>query len=632
MSRRLLPLALVAAFLIAGAVAWRVVRAREAMLPATIAVEELVRDLSRTLDPAAVMTQAPGDPTRAGELRPGDPLMGQGARPGLLTPPPSQLRFRLDVPADGALTFAVGVQGDGKRDRTRSAVRFAVVVDGEELWNRTVNPATSRRQRRWFDERIDLARFAGRSVDLELVTAAEAPDRPLSGLAGWAGVRLVRATRRARQRAAPDRPNVVVLLVDTLRADRLGAHGATPSPSPNLDAFAAAGLVFEQAVSQAPWTLPSIATLFTGLHPRSHGAIGEIDETPTTAAWGFLSDAVDTIAERATRAGITTLGVSTNPLVSRGTNLAQGFERFDELPWSNERRNWAPATAVNRVFSDWVVRNRDWRFFAYLHYMEPHDPYTPPAALRPPPPPGMRKDLANGWVLEVSQRLLKGGDITLPPDQVAYLRALYDGEIRVWDEELPRLLAALDRAGVRDSTVVIVTSDHGEEFMEHGQLRHRKHLYDESIRVPLLVVGPGIPAGRPTEQAQGIDLHPTLAALLGLAAPVALPGRNLLEPLPARTAISETMGGLLRDGQRADLVAARTPAWKLIVAPALGATESYDLVRDPGEQTSLAREVGDGPALWWAVDDFARSAAAPPAREGYDPALREKLRALGYTD
>ena len=630
MSRRRAAL-LATLVLVAGAAAWRLTRGR-ATLPPTIVSDEIVTELSERLDPAAIVAQASGDPPRTGELRPGDPLLGQGARPGLITPAPSRLRFHVDVPPGAVLTFGVGVEGDGERDRARSAVRFAVTADGRELWARSINPAAARKDRRWFDERVDLSALAGRTVDLELATEAESPAAPISGTAGWATVRLVRETRLPRQRAAPDRPNVLVLLVDTLRADGLGTYGASPSPSPNLDRLAAGGLVFEQAIAQAPWTLPSVATLFTGLHPRSHGAIGETGDVATNAAWGFLADGVDTIADVAVRAGITTFAVSTNPIVSRGTNLAQGFEEFVQLPWNQQERNWAPAAAVNRVFADWLGRNHDWRFLAYLHYMEPHDPYTPPPQFRPAPPPGMRADLAAGWVLDVSKRIARRGDFTLPPEQVAYLRALYDGEIRAWDAELPGLLAVLDRAGVRDSTVIIVTADHGEEFMEHGQLRHRKHLYDESIHVPLLIAGPGVPQGRRSEQAQGIDLHPTLAALLGLDAADGLPGRSLLEALPARTVISETMGGLTRDGRRGTLVSARTPAWKMIDVPDPSTDECFDLAHDPAEQAPLPPQTGRGPALRDALDEFARSAAPAPVHAGYDPELRDKLRSLGYAD
>jgi choline-sulfatase len=630
--RRAAVAVVLAATLLGAGVAWRAIRSGEAPLPPVVTADEIVADLSQRLDADVVMVSAPGAPARAGELQPGDPLQAQGRRPALVTPPPSRLGFHLDVPPGGILTFAVGVEGDGHRDPQRSAVRFAVTADGRELWSRSVNPAASRHERRWFDERVDLGAVAGRAADVELVTEAESPERTLSGTPGWSMVRLVRETRRPRQRASSDRPNVLVLLVDTLRADGVGAYGARPSPTPRLDALAAGGLVFEQMIAQAPWTLPSVATLFTGLPPRSHGAIGDAEDAGTNAAWGFLSDRVDTIAERARGAGITTFGVSTNPLVSRGTNLAQGFERFVELPWSAERRDWAPAAQVNRAFAAWLARNRAWRFLAYLHYMEPHDPYTPPAALRGPPPAGMPAALAAGQVLDLSRRLLAGDEVTLPADQLAYLHALYTGEIRAWDAELPALLDTLERCGVRDSTIVLVTADHGEEFLEHGLLLHRTHLYDEAIHVPLIVHGPGIAPGRRQDQVEGIDIHPTLAALLGLEPVAGLPGRSLLGALPSRAAISETVGGLTPDRHRADLVAARIPAWKVIEAPALGLAQAFDLVRDPGEQSPASLDAGHGPTLRRALDDFARTAAPPPPRGTGDPALRDRLRALGYAD
>jgi arylsulfatase A-like enzyme len=616
---------------LAVVVSWRYLRPGAAVLPAGIVVEDVVADLSRELDRTHVAREAADDPVRAGELRPGNRLDREGERPSLIAPPPASLRFPVEVPPGGVLRFSVGVQGDGRRDPQRSAVRFTAAVDGRSLWTTSLNPAASRRDRRWFDERIDLGGYAGKTVELSLDTTAEQPGRRLAGIPGWGTVRVVRETTHARQPARADAPNVLVLLVDTLRADHVGCYGATPSPTPNLDALAGSGLVFTQAIAQASWTLPSVASIFTGLHPRSHGATGKDIDEDVDAAWGFLADDVVTWAEQASHAGITTVGVSANPLVSRGTNLAQGFETFVELPWHAREKRWGTAAEVNGAFLDWLAPNHGHRFLAYLHYMEPHDPYTPPPALRPAPPAGIRPDLAAGWVLDVSKELNAGRGTPLPPEQLAYLRALYDGEIRAWDAELPSLLAGLERLGVRDSTVVIVTADHGEEFQEHGLLLHRSHLYDELLRVPLVVSGPGIPAGRRDEQVQGIDVFPTLAALLGFEHPADLPGHSVLGAIPSRPVMSET-NGLAADRSRADLVSIRTPTSKLIRTPALSLAELYDLVRDPGERTPLTVTAGAGPSLATALDDVARHAPSPPARGGRDPALAEKLRALGYVN
>jgi arylsulfatase A-like enzyme len=625
-------LLLVAAVLaVSGFVWWRHGGPHHDRLPDSIVVEDVVADFSHELDRSRVAQEVAGDPVRAGEIRPGNRLDREGERPTLITPPPARLRFPVEVPRGGVLRFGVGVQGDGRRDPERSAVRFTVEVDGRQVWTSSVNPALTRHDRRWFDERIDLGPYAGKTVELSLVTTAEQPGRTLAGVPGWGTVRLVRETARSRQPARRDAPNVLVLLVDTMRADHLGCYGATPSPSPNLDALAAGGLVFTQAIAQASWTLPSVASIFTGLLPRSHGATGKDIDTDVDAAWGFLADGVVTWAEAASRAGITTVGVSANPLVSRGTNLVQGFETFVELPWNPREKRWGTAAEVNTAFLDWLAPNRGHRFLAYLHYMEPHDPYTPSPEFWPSPPPGIRADLAAGWVLDVSKEMNAGRGALLPPEHLAYLRALYDGEIRTWDAELPSLLAGLERLGLRDSTVVIVTADHGEEFQEHGLLLHRSHLYDELLRVPLVVAGPGIPAGRRDEQVQGIDVFPTMAELLGFERSPALAGHSVLGAIPSAPVVSET-NGLAADRSQADLVAVRTPKWKLIEIPARATSELYDLIHDPGEQSTLASRTGQGPVLAAALAEVVQRAPPPPVRNGRDPALGEKLRALGYID
>src|SRR5205814_7135769 len=150
---------------------------------------------------------------------------------------------------------------------------FPVRAGGRRVCPRVPDPQAHRHDRKWTDERIDLGPWAGREVTLELSTDVAGPAESIVGTPGWSGVRVVRAYERARQRAASDRPNVLVLLVDTLRADHLGCYGAGPSPSPNLDRLAERGLLFEQAIAQAPWTTPSVATILTGLHPRSHGVV-----------------------------------------------------------------------------------------------------------------------------------------------------------------------------------------------------------------------------------------------------------------------------------------------------------------------------------------------------------------------
>jgi arylsulfatase A-like enzyme len=606
-----------------------VLHRRPAALPDTLAVEEIVAHLSDD-PPRLVLEQRPDDPVREGPLEPGDRLRAGGHRPSLILPPPARVGFRLRLPAEAALRFAVGVEGARDRDPSLGGVRFSVIVDGREQWSREVNPAARKDDRRWFDERVVLPAGGAEPTKIVLATAAADPSRPIAGVPGFGQVRLVRTVTRPRAPAASG-PNVLVLLVDTLRADRLGIGGAVPSPSPTLDRLAAGGRVFEQAVAQSSWTLPSVATLLTGLLPRSHGALGS-PAGDRGARWGFLSDRVTTWPEAAGQAGITTFGVSTNPLFSRGSNLAQGFETFVELPWDPKARAWPAAATVNARFLAWLRPNRRHRFAAWLHYMEPHDPYTPPPDLRPAAPAGVRPAVAQGWVADLARRIGKRDAPPLAPAEVEHLKRLYDGEITAWDRALASLLASLEELGVRDSTVLVVTSDHGEEFAEHGRLTHATQLYDETLRVPLVIAGPGIPAGRVVEPAQGIDLFPTVARLLGIPPPAGLPGQDLLGTLEPRDAVAETASGLAPDGSPTELASLRTPRWKLIEAPRLPRRELYDLGRDPGEHDDRWGTAPEGEALRARLERYRESAPPPPRVDRDDPALHEKLRSLGYAD
>ena len=555
-------------------------------------------------------------------LRPSRSLRAEGgSREAIVSPPPTTLRWRVRPPAGAALRFAIGVEGSGKREDDASGVRFVVAVDGRDVFERTVNPGRSRHDRQWFDERVDLAGAADRDVEITLRSEAAGGGTHLAGTAGWADVRLVRELAFPRQPASAERPSVLVLLVDTLRADRLGCYGAQPSPTPTLDRLAASGTVFEQAIAQASWTMPAVATIMTGLHPRDHGLVGW--------AAGALSNRLPTLPERAAAGWITTFGVSANPLVSARTNFGRGFETFADFAWDEERKNWADAAALHARLFPWLEAVRGHRFLAYVQYMEPHDPYTPPAALRPPPPAGIRPEIAAGRIDAFAQKI--GGPTAplLTDAEVGYLRALYDGEVRAWDAALADVLARLDALGLRESTVVLVMADHGEEFLEHGRLKHGAHLYDESIRIPLVVAGPGIPAARVTEPVQEIDVFPTLARLRGVERPAGLPGVDVLRSHPKRPVFSETNHGLGERGAELQLRSVRHAGWKVIETPALQRREAYDLAADPGEQANLAGDARSA-AL---VDLLAQLvAAAPPTPEVAkpDPALQERLRALGY--
>lgn len=628
--------ALLAGVLALGGIRWQAGRPSASRLPDEITLERTIAEPAPGQPALDILAQSPTDGLRAGSLEPA-PLLepGTGRRPALLAPPPSRLRWRVQVPPHAALRFAVGVQGDGRRDSGRSAIRFVVAVDGAVRWSRTVDPGRSRRDRRWFDVRLPLAGVEGTPSEIVLSTEAVPADRPPAGTPGWSRVRVVE-TRRVRRQQAVEGPNLLVLLVDTLRADRLGLYGQSPSPSPTLDALASRGLVFEHAMAQSSWTLPSVGSLMSGLLPRSHGAVGA-RSARGEAMYGILPDPIDTWPERALAAGITTVAVTANPLVSTGTGLVQGFEAIEELSWDSATRRWADAAQVNDRFLAFLDANAGRRFAAWLHYMEPHDPYRPPADLRPPVPPGMRPALASGDVHTAARRINWEGSDPLAAHEIAWLMRLYDAEIAAWDRELARLLAALDSRGVLGRTIVVVTSDHGEEFQEHGHLKHGSHLYEESIRVPLVLTGPGVPPGRVEPLAQGIDLAPTALAILGVAAPAGLPGRDLRDLAATapghREGLAETATGIGPGGAAADVQALRSGRWKLITMPELGHREVYDLSTDPAERRDLAASAAEATPLARRLEAVLADAPLPPQRSAEpDAALAERLRRLGYLD
>ncbi len=607
----------------------------------TVRLESVVANLGAGFGAPAAAAPPGVDGLHSGRLQPGSKLdFGAGHRRAIVAPPPSRWEVQVLVPAGAILRFGIGVERLRSVAGVDRGVRFAVRVDGRETFAQVLEPVGRRIDRRWFDARIDLGVARRRDVRLAFETTAVGPGDRVGGAAGWSHVRIVHETERDRQRASVEAPNVIVALVDTLRADRLGCYGANPSPSPTLDGFAAEGIVVADAVAQSSWTLPSVASLLTGRHPRHHGVVGarfrrgdRDDGDPVDRGLAdptFLADALPTLAETAQAAGITTMAVSTNPLVSRDTNLAQGFETFITL--EKEREHEPPgASEVNRVFLDWVQNNVQYRFLAYLHYMDVHGPYKPPPAYRPPPPPDAHEAVVAGEIDRVQRALLSPGARGISAAELAHLRALYDGQIRHWDEEFGRLLAGLAAAGVRGSTIVIVTADHGEGFLEHGHLKHGVTLYDELLRVPLVIQGPGVRRGRLDVLGQGIDLFPTVAGLLGLGVPEGLLGQNLLATPTDRRAISETRWGFGPEGGT-DLVAMRSRAWKLVYAPATGRFAFYDLVLDPGEAVDRMRERADATALARELVAWERTPPLAPSSNGAAAGIEDALRALGYLE
>jgi arylsulfatase len=348
---------------------------------------------------------------------------------------------------------------------------------------------------------------------------------------------------RAEAYPAPDggtdqRPNILLVSVDTLRSDRLSCYGSERTSSPALDRFSREAVLFQRMTSNSPWTLPAMSALFTGRLPSALGMGGGPARLPAS---------VPTLATSLAREGYLTRAIATNPWLKRDFGFDRGFSAFTHLEeggvsgYQLKRMFWhrllcgGPGSeeAKDRIRADQVTgRALDWLdgvpasgqpFFLWLHYMDPHEPYSPPA----PPAAGPYR----GRFLRSSglvSTIMQGG--LLDTADLDRLQLLYDEEILSFDRQLGRLVSFLRVRGLLQRTMVLITADHGEEFLEHGGLGHGHTLYDELLHVPLLVRLPGGSPGLVSRETvlQSIDLYPTVLALAGVErTPPGVQGREM---------------------------------------------------------------------------------------------------------
>ncbi|MEW6073239.1 MAG: sulfatase [Planctomycetota bacterium] len=370
---------------------------------------------------------------------------------------------------------------------------------------------------------------------------------------------------------APPPPLLLLVSVDTLRADHLGAYGSERGLTPSLDALAAESLVFATAYAPSSFTVPSVSALLTGWYPEQNGILSNEHILPAS---------VPTLARMLAARGYRTGAVVSNFVLRRGGGLQGGFERYDdELPELEAVRGIPERLAgdtTDRALTllDELVAAGDGRAFLWVHYQDPHGPYTPPAADRELYLEAERSRPDGGRRLTFGADHRGLGDLPNyqrigAEDEVAFYRAGYAAEVARSDREIGRLLAGLRDRGLADRAVVVFAADHGEGLGERDYwFAHGEHLSDPLVRVPLFLRVPGLPPGRRADVAGLTDVVPTLAGIFGLATPAGLPGRDLLAAGAAAAAPElylATLRGaklpriaLVRDGYK--YVATRTGA------------------------------------------------------------------------
>ena len=467
--------------------------------------------------------------------------------------------------------------------------------------------------------------------------------------------------------AAAKGPDVVLVSIDTLRADHLGAYGRSPTITPEMDRIAREGVVFTRGLAAAPWTTPSVAAILTGLPTTRHGA-----GLPLRAGFTFQRSPLDarftTLPERFAAAGYRTRGVVANGFLGPESGMAQGFEEFAvpiggammaafmrDLPLTRlivaltPPEKWGDyrAQGLTDIALRWLAEPDPRPLFLWVHYIDPHTPYrADPTSLDPAvliemirqTHPPLREDGTVVGDIFAATDLVRSGSLWLGPRDRERLKQYYAGAVAYTDKHVGRLFEALRARAAKKPVVAALTADHGEEFWDHGHFEHGHDYYREVTWIPLVFWGPGaVPAGRTETSVVGhVDIAPTLVELAGLPAMV-----------PQTPDEGRSLAGMWRTADRTDASPARFSGGNLYGLPAVlvehgpwrfilranGMQELYDLTRDPQERHNLAFEHPDvaeryrqvlEPQLAALMHTGGGAAAKVSAEQ------LEALRALGY--
>jgi arylsulfatase A-like enzyme len=556
---------------------------------------------------------------------------------------PSTVTFEVPVPPSGRLHFGMGIAEKGR------PVTFRLLAGAEntELFAKKVEDPGI-----WEDADADLSRYANRRVKLVFRTESESSD----GVGFWANPRITAGPPRQR-------PNILLYMIDTLRADHSNLYGYARDTTPFLKKLGDKGLVFDDCHAQATWTKPSVASLLTSIYSFTHGMVNDYDTIPQGAT---------TLAEQLRAAGYVTAGVVSNPFAGKASGLQRGFDYMMEYPVVHRYRTDAAdrgtdSAALNKVVMPWLERHKDEPFFLYAHTTDPHAPYRPPAGFEEKfANPAETAEFNRDYARLRDKRQYGGGTVVsragcardgIDPDRFIR-RAIdrYDGEILHNDHSLELLAGKLKELGILDNTLIVVVSDHGEEFWEHGWTAHGHSVYQELTHCVFLMWNPKLlpVARRIAEPAQLVDVMPTVLDLLGIQPQGIMEGQSLGplakgQPFQRKGPVMSSRfahpkarpTGFVPEN-RTDSFAILTSDWKLIYrdkakAAGLNPVELYDRKNDrtdsanvaagrPEQAKRMMAEVNQ----WIDAQKQVKIMLGPRGTTTLDPQTIERLRSLGY--
>lgn len=491
--------------------------------------------------------------------------------------------FPIKIPAGfPVLEFECGI-AKGDKKKNKGNWEFIVSIDNTVVFRKTLSLENAYK-RKWAlrsQEDIPLREFRGDKVNISFTVKPVKVKDKTDAKVWWRRIYIKEEKSIKRRKSNKKNPNIICVLVDCLRDDHLGYRGYNRNVSPFIDSLASKSLVFQDTYTTTTWTWPATASLLTGLNPLEHGVIHRNSS--------YLDHEIRTIAEHLQLNGFTTLGISANSLITPKYNFDQGFETFIEHTKVGKRN----ASVLNKAFKTWLDKFEKFQFFAYIHYMDVHSAYEAPM-----PYFSRYIDEKKGRsILKVFEKVssevnAKKNYSNVTEDFVSGSLALYDAEIAYFDSQLEKLFKLLESKKLARKTIICLISDHGEEFMEHGLMKHGLDLYNECLRIPFFLYYPGKIEAKISEKKTNImDVFPTLCHLANIPVPKNIRGKNLLSEYPGFDDLAvSTFYGFDPKHNSTQLHALLENSYKLIYKPQDETFKLFNIKKDPGERKDLASE------------------------------------------
>lgn len=428
--------------------------------------------------------------------------------------------------------------------------------------------------------------------------------------------------------------NIILVGIDTCRQDHMSCFGYELDTTPNLNAFAQDCVLFTNAISQSPWTLPSFASIFTSTYPTVHRARGKAEGDKFYPIIDSLKSGVEILSS----SGFKTKAYINGPYLAPAFGLSKGFDDYDYAHGSNAKIRRSDET-VNRAL-EWIKENSEEQFFLFLHFFDPHLNYDPPkrSLQRLMKLAGFEyRGTLKSPFFQLKE--VRNNELLLSEEDWKFIQFLYDAEISAVDESCGELFRFLKANGLYDKSIVVVLSDHGEEFLDHGGFEHGHTLYDELINIPLMIKMPSsIRAGEIiSHQVRLIDIMPTLLEILDMDIPESFQGESLLRLIKKGRA-NEIWPAFSEETHWGDeLKAVRDRCYKFITNDSLDTFELYNLCSDPGEKKDLANMEKEKARemrrriIRWMRSNLGRVRKMKSEQSvDLDKKTRENLRSLGY--